>query len=406
MKVLSFISGIFLFANFSLFCADGRVLLQGFHWNSVRSSKPWWNIIYENSSEIKRGQFDLVWLPPSNDSLSDEGYLPRKLYIQDSKYGTEDALKSAISKLHSYGIKVVADIVINHRVGVTDWADFRDPDWKLDACVKDDEYKKCEGNYDTGKGYDAARDIDHTQKYVRDSIKQWMLWLKNSIGYDGWRYDYARGFSSQYILEYTEATNPSFSVAEIWDDLDLNNTDKHRQALCNWMDSVKGKIKVFDFTTKGILQYVIQTGEYWRLVDKNGRPSGLLGWWPDNAVTFIENHDTQNRTSGSGHRSWPFPSNRILEGYAYILTHPGIPTVFWPHFFDYGFKEEIIKMISIRKKYGINSASSVYIIAATNGLYVARIDDKLIVKMGSSDYSPDSSYKLLTSGYNYAIWGR
>ena len=33
-------------------------------------------------------------------------------------------------------------------------------------------------------------------------------------------------------------------------------------------------------------------GEYWRLVDSQGRPPGLLGMWPSRAVTFIENHDT------------------------------------------------------------------------------------------------------------------
>lgn len=33
-------------------------------------------------------------------------------------------------------------------------------------------------------------------------------------------------------------------------------------------------------------------GEYWRLVDGQGRPPGLMGMWPSRAITFIENHDT------------------------------------------------------------------------------------------------------------------
>ena len=32
--------------------------------------------------------------------------------------------------------------------------------------------------------------------------------------------------------------------------------------------------------------------EYWRLVDNQGRPPGMMGMWPSRAVTFIENHDT------------------------------------------------------------------------------------------------------------------
>jgi len=400
-----FLAIIFFFHNFLFAAGENTVMLQGFHWGSCNIS-PWWNVLDSKSAEIAKAQIDIVWFPPSEDSLSDEGYLPRRLYVQDSKYGTVNQLKNAINSMHSYGIKVLADVVLNHRVGVKDWADFKDPDWNLDSCTKDDEYNKCSGNYDTGKPYEAARDIDHTQKYVRDSLKQWLLWLRNSIGYDGWRYDYARGFSPQFFIEYNEYTSPLFSVAEIWDDLDINNVDSHRQKLCDWMDATKGKIKVFDFTTKGVLQYAVSTGEYWRLSDKNGMPSGLIGWWPANAVTFIDNHDTAARQGSLGHRSWPFPSSQLIQGYAYILTHPGIPCIFWPHLFDSGLKDEIIKLIQIRKKYNLNSTSNVYIITATTNLYVARIDNKIIVKIGSGNWSPDNSWKLIMSGNNYAIWSK
>lgn len=385
---------------------ESYVMLQGFQWDSVRLSSSWWNVLKSKAGEIKDSQIDIIWFPPSSDSLSDEGYLPRQLYVQDSKYGTSVQLVDAINTMHSYGIKVIGDVVLNHRVGFKDWADFKNPDWGLDACTKDDEYGKCTGNYDTGKPYEAARDIDHTQKYVRDSIKEWLLWLRKSIGYDGWRYDYARGFAPQYFLEYNEASFPIFSVAEIWDDLDINNVDSHRQKLCDWMDAVKGKIKVFDFTTKGVLQYAISTGEYWRLADKDRRPSGLIGWWPANAVTFIENHDTEARQTSTGHKAWPFPSSQLMQGYAYILTHPGIPCIFWPHLFDSGIKKEIIELIKLRKRYNINSTSSVNILVADTNLYAANIDNKVIVKIGSAKWAPDNSWKLLLSGNNYAVWGK
>ena len=35
-----------------------------------------------------------------------------------------------------------------------------------------------------------------------------------------------------------------------------------------------------------------QRTEYWRLKDAEGKPPGLLGWWPSRATTFLENHDT------------------------------------------------------------------------------------------------------------------
>lgn len=33
-------------------------------------------------------------------------------------------------------------------------------------------------------------------------------------------------------------------------------------------------------------------GQFWRLRDPQGKPPGVMGWWPSRAVTFIDNHDT------------------------------------------------------------------------------------------------------------------
>lgn len=37
----------------------------------------------------------------------------------------------------------------------------------------------------------------------------------------------------------------------------------------------------------------------------------------------------------------------FAQGYAYILTHPGIPTVFYDHFFDWGnsIHDQIVKLV-------------------------------------------------------------
>lgn len=45
-------------------------------------------------------------------------------------------------------------------------------------------------------------------------------------------------------------------------------------------------------STQGILQEAVKNCEYGRLRDNQGKPPGLLGWWPGKAITFVDNHDT------------------------------------------------------------------------------------------------------------------
>lgn len=383
---------------------SNAVMLQGFHWES-HMTNPWWNVVAGKAGDIADSGFDMVWLPPSSAAASDEGYLPNRLYVQNTNYGTQQQLQQAITALHGRGVKAVADIVINHRVGTKDWADFTEPTWGSDAVCRDDEWAGARGNYDTGSPYSAARDVDHTQPYVQSSIKEWLGWMKNTIGYDGWRYDYAKGFNGSYVGSYNDATAAWFSVGEYWDDLDLNNANAHRQRLCNWIDATGGKSAAFDFTTKGILQQAVRYNEYWRLRDSDGKPSGLIGWWPARAVTFVDNHDTGPSSGGNGGQNhWPFPSDKVMQGYAYILTHPGFPCVYWCHYYDWGLHDKIRDLVRIRKSYGITASSSVAIQVADSSKYAAIVNGRVAVKIGSGDWSPGSGWTLSTYGSDYAVW--
>jgi alpha-amylase len=387
---------------------SSEVMLQGFHWYSYQTY-PWWGIIQNNAGNIKAGGFTMVWLPPPSDAASNEGYLPRRLQLLDSKYGTRANLVSALSALNSNGVKPIADIVINHRVGTANWADFTLPTWGSDSVCRGDEWTGATGNADTGDGYGAARDIDHTKVYVQDSIVNWMNTSLKSIGFAGWRYDYVKGYNGSYVGSYNTRTTPYFSVGELWTDLDLNNPNPHRQLIMNWLDATGGRSGAFDFTTKGLLQQAVQYNEFWRLKDSAGAPAGAIGWWPAKSVTFIDNHDTGPSTPSGGQNHWPFPGDKILQGYAYILTHPGIPTVYWVHYFDWGTANQaaIKTMISIRKSKGIHSTSAVSIQAADSSKYAAIITGtagKVAMKIGYGSWSPGAGWTLATSGNNYAIW--
>mgnify|MGYP000933623580 CR=1 FL=1 len=383
---------------------NSSVMLQGFHWESHETSS-WWNVIASKSNDIASSGFDMVWFPPSSGSASIEGYLPHRLYHQNGGYGTMEQLQKAIESLHSVGVKAIADIVINHRVGTKDWADFTDPAWGADSVCKNDEWPGAKGNWDTGDGYGAARDVDHTQVYVQNSIKDWMNWLKNTIGYDGWRYDYSKGYAGSYVASYNDATSPSFSVGELWDNLNIDNPNPHRQQICDWIDAAKGKSSAFDFTTKGILHRAVSNNEFWRLKDSENKPVGVIGWWPSKSVTFIDNHDTGPSTGGSGGQNhWPFPSDKVMWGYAYILTHPGVPCVYWVHYYDWNIKESIKTLVQLRKKVGIHSSSIVAIQVADSSKYAAIIDGKVAVKIGHGDWNPGNGWNTEASGNGYCVW--
>ena len=62
--------------------------------------------------------------------------------------------------------------------------------------------------------------------------------------------------------------------------------------MVNWIDGTGGTSCAFDFPTKGILQEAVKNCQYWRLRDQNGKPPGVIGYYPKRSVTFIDNHDT------------------------------------------------------------------------------------------------------------------
>ena len=78
-----------------------------------------------------------------------------------------------------------------------------------------------------------------------------------------------------------------------WNGAELDyNQDDARQTVVNWIDGTGGTSCAFDFPTKGILQEAVKNCQYWRLRDQNGKPPGVIGYYPKRSVTFIDNHDT------------------------------------------------------------------------------------------------------------------
>lgn len=80
---------------------------------------------------------------------------------------------------------------------------------------------------------------------------------------------------------------------------------------------------------------------------------------------------------------------------------------FYDHFFNWGLKDEINKLSAIRARNGINPKSNCRILAADGDLYLAAIDEKVILKLGSrydvGNLIPPG-YRVSTSGKDYCVW--
>ncbi|XP_022998113.1 alpha-amylase 3, chloroplastic-like [Cucurbita maxima] len=389
-----------------------EILCQGFNWESHKSGR-WYMILKDKAAELSSLGFTMLWLPPPTESVSPEGYMPKDLYNLSSRYGNIDELKDAVKTFHDVGIKVLGDVVLNHRC-----AHFRNQNgiwnifggrlnWDERAVVSDDPHFQGRGNKSSGDNFHAAPNIDHSQDFVRNDIKEWLCWLRKEIGYDGWRLDFVRGFWGGYVKDYLDASEPYFAVGEYWDSLSYtygvmdHNQDAHRQRIIDWINATNGTAGAFDVTTKGILHSAVDRCEYWRLSDQKRKPPGVVGWWPSRAVTFIENHDT-----GSTQGHWRFPSGKEMQGYAYILTHPGTPSLFFDHIFSH-YKSEIATLICLRKRQKLHCRSVVKIEKAERDVYAATMDEKVGVKIGPGNFEPprgSSGWSLVMEGKDYKVW--
>ncbi len=175
-----------------------------------------------------------------------------------------------------------------------------------------------------------GNDLNTFNTTVKNRYKAWGSWLASTVGFDGFRLDFVRGFQESYVAEWVNNLplkngSQRFIVGEYW------GADYR---IKNWVNTVAASgadVDGFDFPLKTTLTDMCNgVGASWdmRWLNTAGmvRNTGGNSLPGTSVVTWLENHDT-----GKEHDKWITKDWKI--GYAYILTHEGRPCVFYNHYF-------------------------------------------------------------------------
>lgn len=395
------------------------VMLQGFSWDSYNESQ--WKVLEKQADELKN-YIDLVWLPQSGKCLETTqvmGYMPYYYFNQNSSFGSEAELRSLITKFKAAGIGAIADVVVNHR-NTEGWYTFPAETYKgvtyqmqsTDICKNDDggttatqaatDGVSLSQNNDEGTDFGGCRDIDHKSENVQKVIKAYLKYLKDDLGYTGFRYDMVKGFDGSHVADYNDATGVEYSVGEYWD-----GNDK----IESWINRTNKKSAAFDFqfrynvrdAVNGAANGKVTKSSDWSKLNSNDNLMHDANY-RRYAVTFVENHDTQKRSESE--QNDPLRKDTIAAN-AYMLAMPGTPCIFQPHWNAY--KSEIKEMIAARKYAGITNMSNYVNKQSKKTLYVNEVvgtKHKLLVAVGNdaAEYAGETGYTKILSGYHYAYF--
>ena len=394
------------------------VMLQGFSWDSYDYSQ--WTVLEKQADDMK-GFIDLVWLPQSGKCIETTqvmGYKPYYYFNQNSSFGTEAELRSLITKFKAAGIGAIADVVVNHR-NTDGWFTFPAETYNgvtykmqpTDICKNDDrgatakqatkEGVSLSNNNDEGQDWDGCRDLDHESANVQKIIKAYLKFLKEDMGYTGFRYDMVKGFSGSHVADYNDATGVKFSVGEYWDG---------NPSIINWINKTNKKSAAFDFQFRynvrdavGVKDNKIVSSPNWsKLKSDNNLMHDPT--YRQYAITFVENHDMQYRSKDE--QLDPLKRDTLAAN-AYMLAMPGTPCVFQPHWRAY--KQEIKSMIEARKLAGITNMSNYTNKMAQTSCFANETTGnkaKLIVVVGNNTkaYTPSADYAQILEGYHYRYY--
>lgn len=440
---------------------DNFVMMQYFEWYLPADQKHWERLEKDAAHLFSLGVSG-IWIPPCTKAISaqDVGYGVYDLYdlgefdqkgSSATKYGTRDSLKKAVAALHDAGLKVYADVVLNHKAGadateeitvvevdrqnrerdvsapftIDAWTKFTFPGragkysnftwgWQHFTATDFDqrtgrssiyrivgENKSFSENVDHELGnydYLMFADIDYHHPDVVKETLAWGKWLCDELALDGMRLDAVKHINEDFIELFVKTVRdycarPFFTVAEYWkDDTNLLRRYLSDEAFSLTLFDVPLHYNFFEAGNRG-KEYDLRTVFDGTLVKSN----------PQNVVTFVDNHDSQRHQSLESYvAGWFKPSAYALI----LLRKDGYPCLFYGDYYGIGGQDPIPGMstdldplLLVRKKYAYGEQVDVF-------------DHPNVIawqRMGDSDH-PGSGLAVLISnsedGYKDLDFGR
>ena len=389
------------------------IILQAFHWNLVKTqgtgtidcdNKSWYAILSEMADEIQAIGFTVVYLPPPwrDDSVWEsngkhgggEGYFWHDFDL-DSRYGTKKELTALIKMFHKLGLKVIVDLVTNHRDGSRMQKDI----WEYPG----DSWAKYDGD-DGGTFMDGTYDLALHMPNVHKRFCKAMDELMDDCGVDGWRWDYVWGYAVEHVKSWIKATarDEYISIGEYWqsspnltnDPMVQKYGSDEGERILGWARESGGC--AFDIC----LKREIQTSNPANFKNSlNLRPEKEAR---ESVVTFVDNHDMgaspYSPANGWGQQCWPCPPFFKSKAYAFVLTMPGIPCVYWPDCFDWNMKDEFTKLIAARTQANIVAGSDWIDCSCEYNGFAAKVknaagEEALAISIGSNYPGPGEGWE-------------
>lgn len=362
---------------------ENYTLLQAFEWNCPPDGKHY-DRLHSQISALKHVGVSNIWVPPGCKAASPEGngYDIYDLFdlgefdqkgTTRTKWGSKDSLLALCSAAKDAGIGVYFDAVLNHKAGADNkekcnvvevdtndrnketsdpyeieawlgfdfkgrgdkhskmkyhWYHFSGTDW--DAGNERNAIFKIVGD---GKGWSKSvddeggnadflmfADVDFSHDEVQTDVKYWGEWIVKELGLSGFRMDAIQHFSQRFTNEWVDSVNeavgkPLFYVGEFW--------DGDAQRLSDWLDEADHKMSLFDTP---LLNNFASLGSSEKADLRKVFDGTLVAKKPVNAVTVVQNHDTQKgQTVETLVDGWMKPLAYSLI----LLRREGYPCVFY-----------------------------------------------------------------------------